>query len=279
MMKTWDDRLDLGNACLERSLLPTHFTEFPKSNIHMGGASDIRLHYCFSRWSASYHTVVYTSNGRGVLETQDATDEIYTNSMMVLPAGSSFRLHYSGEPWDFGWIILHDLPDWQHLKLRDGFLSYCQSAQVIYHLLCLIYYRTDAVQQTPMLADLHNEVYSTLDVADPRTEHESRLIQLFQEVEEQLHYPWTIEDMAQRVYYSAPHFHRLCMKVFRCSPMQKLANLRMEHACYLLQYTDWPVSEVASRVGYNDPFNFSTRFKKLRGVSPRIYRQRHVPKK
>lgn len=275
MDKIWDDRLDLDNACLERSLLPTHFTEFPSSNIHMGGASDIRVNYQFSRWQACYHTVLYTSSGKGGLETPEHVEEVFTNSMLILPAGSSFRLNYADEPWNFAWIILNDVPEWQYLKQRDCALSFCQSTQVIYHLLCLIYYQTAVIKRAPMLAALHEQVYSTLDVQDVGAEYESRLHQLFQEVEKQLHNPWTVESMAQRVYYSPPHFHRLCVKVFRCSPMQKLTSMRIDRACYFLQYTEWSVSEVASRVGYNDPFNFSTRFKKIKGVSPRVYRQQH----
>ena len=275
MTKPWDDRLDLGNTCLERSLLPTHFTEFTNSKIYMGGASDIELHYLFSRWQATYHTILYTASGKGQVETTSGFEDIFTNSLLILPAGSSFRLHYADEPWEFGWIILQDIPHWLHLKQREVLPVYCQSAQIIYHLLCLIYYQTDYVQRAPMLSALHEQVYSTLDVSHAASERESRLKQLFHEVEEQLHFPWTIEEMAKRVYYSPPHFHRLCVKAFDCSPMQKLAQLRMQRACYLLQYTEWPVNEVASRVGYSDPFNFSTRFKKIKGLSPRAYREKY----
>ena len=276
MSKRWDDNLDLDKNCFERALVPTYFTNFPASTIHMGGASDIREYYLFSRWQVSYHTVIYTASGKGTLETPEKEEEIYSNSLTILPAGSSFRLHYAGEPWDFAWIILLDIPEWHHLKQREECLSYCQSSQVIYHLLCLAYYHVEDRQRKPVLASLHEHVYSTLDFLDHASEYENRLHQLFQEVEEQLHYPWTIEEMTQRIHYSAPHFHRLCAKFFGCSPMQKLTTMRMERACYLLRYTEWPVSEVASRVGYNDPFNFSTRFKKLKKVSPRTYRQQQI---
>lgn len=51
-------------------------------------------------------------------------------------------------------------------------------------------------------------------------------------------------------------------------------TLRIEEAKYLLDYSNEPVTEIASSVGYNDPNYFSKVFTKLEHVTPHEYRKR-----
>lgn len=52
------------------------------------------------------------------------------------------------------------------------------------------------------------------------------------------------------------------------SCMQYLAKLRMEKAKELLNHTNLKISEIAERVGYENPLYFSSYFKKWVGISP-----------
>ena len=278
MNKRWEDQLDLGKDCLERSLLPHQFQEFSKSNIYMGGASDIKNHYFFSRWKANYHTIIYTSAGNGELITTENSYEVFTNSVTILPAGTSFCLKYSGQPWNFSWIILQDIRQWESLKATTTPISYYQNAQTLYHLLCLLYYEDSSIEKAQIFSLVNQKVNASLDIPNHDINIEHRITQFFQEVEQQLHFPWSVTSMANKVFYSPPHFHRLCMQLYQSSPMKKLTSIRMERASYLLEHTDWPIAEVANRVGYNDPFNFSKRFKKTTGLAPSDFRKQHTQK-
>lgn len=60
------------------------------------------------------------------------------------------------------------------------------------------------------------------------------------------------------------------------SPMQYLTRFRISNACMLLrEKPDMPIGQIALSVGYQDPLYFSRMFKKIRGVSPTEYRERH----
>jgi AraC family transcriptional regulator, transcriptional activator of pobA len=48
--------------------------------------------------------------------------------------------------------------------------------------------------------------------------------------------------------------------------------LRIHHACQMLGSEKLSVKEIAARLGYQDPFHFSRRFKAFQGVSPTEYR-------
>ena len=54
-----------------------------------------------------------------------------------------------------------------------------------------------------------------------------------------------------------------------------IMKLRLEHFCNLLETTELPVSIVADRSGFIDNSNFSTIFKKYKGMTPTEYRKKN----
>jgi AraC-like DNA-binding protein len=57
------------------------------------------------------------------------------------------------------------------------------------------------------------------------------------------------------------------------TPMQAFLHRKIARACYLLEVSDLPVTEVARQFGFDDPYYFSRLFRKITGVSPAHYRQ------
>ena len=54
-------------------------------------------------------------------------------------------------------------------------------------------------------------------------------------------------------------------------------DVRRELAMKLLQDTRLTVDDIATRLGYTDPSNFSRAFRRWLGESPRAYREKHLP--
>lgn len=63
------------------------------------------------------------------------------------------------------------------------------------------------------------------------------------------------------------------------SPMDMLAEIRMEHAKRLLLTSDRPLRQIAQAVGYSSEFYFSSRFKQVTGLSPSAYAHRNRGRK
>jgi AraC-like DNA-binding protein len=57
--------------------------------------------------------------------------------------------------------------------------------------------------------------------------------------------------------------------------MDYFTRLRLHQACQLLDNSDLSVKEVATALGYDDPFYFSRIFKALNEISPTEYRLLH----
>jgi AraC-like DNA-binding protein len=56
--------------------------------------------------------------------------------------------------------------------------------------------------------------------------------------------------------------------------MDYLFQVRLQHACALLQTTDKPVTTIAHDVGFADSRYFATRFQRSMGVTPSRFRLR-----
>lgn len=54
-----------------------------------------------------------------------------------------------------------------------------------------------------------------------------------------------------------------------------IMKLRLDHFCHLLETSDLPVSAAADRSGFIDSSNFSTIFKKYKGMTPTEYRKKY----
>lgn len=76
---------------------------------------------------------------------------------------------------------------------------------------------------------------------------------------------------------SAPYLSRLFHEYAGVSPSRYLTAYRMEQARKLLRDSRLSIGEIATRVGYPDPFHFSKTFKNCEGVSPSQFRQTGDP--
>jgi AraC-like DNA-binding protein len=91
--------------------------------------------------------------------------------------------------------------------------------------------------------------------------------------------PLTIGEVSRRLSVSARQLQRVFTDRADMGFRSYLIHVRMSNAAELLAATDLPVKEVAERVGYRDPSQFTKAFKRTHALSPGQWRlrQRGVP--
>jgi AraC-like DNA-binding protein len=273
MAAKWKDVLEIGPQCHERFLYPNKVLELATLDICMAGVSKLEGHYRVGHKNPEYHSVLYTTGGRGLLHTEHGAIEVEANSLMLLPANQPHLFELNSSFWSTTWLAFDATHRWEALNRPQATVEYCDKAQAVCHLMSLMYYEDDRVLRKTSLGQLEYYLTHTLMVPGTRYDQSNRLDALFKDMEDQLHYPWTIEEMSARIHYSAPHLHRLCKAAYGRSPIQQLIFLRMQRAQRLLTHTDWTLAQIAAAVGYQDIFNFSNRFKKSTGYTPGAYRK------
>jgi AraC family transcriptional regulator len=87
--------------------------------------------------------------------------------------------------------------------------------------------------------------------------------------------PLSISEVARVACLSPNHFLRAFRQVFRTTPYQYLTDLRLTGAKQLLEKTDYPITEICFRVGFESLGSFSWLFHRRTGISPQSYRRQN----
>ena len=117
---------------------------------------------------------------------------------------------------------------------------------------------------------VHRRVTATLQ---PNLTAESQLGRLWARVNADLAHPWTLSELAREAALSREALRRRCLRECGHSPLREVTRLRLQRAAELLRHTPDKIAAIAQRVGFNDPFAFSTAFKRLHGTQPSACRQ------
>ncbi|WP_041052953.1 helix-turn-helix transcriptional regulator [Vibrio owensii] len=271
----WHDDVHLAPACKERFLTLTEIPEWKRADIFMAGLAELRDGYHVERDKVGVHTLLFTIEGGGVLITPDFVKEIEPYTLTILPVDTCFRFEMNPSKglWKMVWLLPQNTEAWQHLSDLGQTVVPFRGSEQVWSLMTLLY--NEIGGRTGFRQLLISEVQRLVKrVETPISTSLSRVQTLFNEVEGQLHLPWTIAEMAKQCFISEEQFNRLSKQLFNMSPRSKLIELRMHKAADLLQYPAWSVAMIANRLGYRDPYNFTHRFKKFYGTSPTRYRKR-----
>lgn len=86
----------------------------------------------------------------------------------------------------------------------------------------------------------------------------------------------TVEMIAAEVGISRVHLHRKLKELTNQTTRDFIRNIRLRQAAELLSKKRHSIAEVADLVGFSNPNNFSTAFKELYGVPPRVYMEQRL---
>lgn len=281
------DQQDIGDATKERIVSPDLFPPLAKTHgITICGLSEAYTGFCFVRTRHPWWQTLICISGQGEVWDPQIGDwsicgpgYAYVTPPMVPHAYRAISTEY---PWHLAWVNL---------------LSSHVAAQSDLPVLL----KTDAEPLAASIRGLHTEsLQGGVTGADPLVteswcalvrayamrlcvaasmRHEvlpgdARLRRLFVEVAAELAHPWTLEKLAAKIHMSAEHLRRLCRAEGMESPLRRVTELRMRHAAALLAAGNYTVERAALAVGYENPFAFSTAFKRVMGRSPSAFRSK-----
>lgn len=103
-----------------------------------------------------------------------------------------------------------------------------------------------------------------------------RMKRVFEYVMQNFHKEIRLQDVADLAYMSESAFSRYFKKRTRKSFSTFLTEIRIEHACKLLQKDQLSVSEVSYQSGFKNLSNFNRQFKGLKKTTPLNYRTRFI---
>ena len=276
---------------IPRSSLPKlseHPLVFPLMPTDIGWYPNARFHYCEREKGTHEHILILCVEGSGWYDINGQRGTIEKNEALLIPRDTPHIYAASdGAPWSIYWVhftgssadfFVRQLAADEHTISADAdtvstlqqlFTECCDAlatgfvlqrmiyaSQTLHHLLASLVFNNRAFSPTLQTSRFHN-LNATLVY-----------------LEQNVHEPLTLADMAAHAELSTSHFSRLFKEQTGYSPMDYFIHLKIQTACKLLYLTRMTVREISFELGYDDPYYFSRMFKKVMGMSPVQYRDK-----
>jgi AraC-like DNA-binding protein len=228
--------------------------------------------------------LIYCSSGRGFLRTPDWQGNVEPGQVLLLPQG--LRHTYSADPldpWTIFWVHFQGSSTrvfLQYLGYREGtpVVEAGVSPLLIGSFTSLMEIRRTGYSTRAFINGSNHLRHLLTQVAMEISVHKGRMQSGF-ELEhvqaymlENIDQAMTLDRLADAANMSKFHFSNRYKELTGYSPIKHFLNMKMEHACHLLDSTELGVGAIAAQLGYDDPLYFSRLFKKTLGQSPRSYR-------
>lgn len=131
-----------------------------------------------------------------------------------------------------------------------------------------------SAQATEILARGMFALRHNVELANPVDSKRARLQVAKDMMDADLRYPWSIAELARRAGSSRRSFNLRFRAAYGMSAIDYLRTRRLEIAREALVYQNMTVTEAADLVGYTNPANFATAFRKRFGSVPSLCRSR-----
>jgi AraC-like DNA-binding protein len=269
----------ISPKCQQKVLGQEDLAALAEQQIIQCGTCIAKELFTIERPDPDFFTLLFTFSGTGKVTTLNDDWELEPGSLLVLPPHVANTIALANEEWQLAWMMLSpSSPLMNHLPIRIQLLHMPYGELLQNSIDGLVLAQTmpalaHSKIQPLLVAQMMQVLNASLSESPIQSRQALRLKQVFEQIEKQLDCDWTVEKMAELAHFSAPHFHRLCKQFYQQSPLQHVISLRMKHAKRLLSGTDWPIQDIAELVGYPELTNFSTRFRKAHGTSPRDFRR------
>ena len=121
-------------------------------------------------------------------------------------------------------------------------------------------------QTTPavVMPDLNTDIFDSLD--------DELVVKAVKYVESKMHNPdLSVEQLSEHFGVSRVHLYNKIKSATRLTPIEFIRIIRLRRGARMLRDGGMTVSEVASKVGFNSPRNFSKYFREEFGILPSAY--------
>ena len=180
----------------------------------------------------------------------------------------------AGNVWSFAWVRYQQPEEQRPIATSNSPVLARFNAEPLHAAITGLYHEcNDAAAPAQMHHWVELIQSYVMRFARP-LQSDDRLWRLWNRVSTRLNANWTVDSLARESQLSGEHLRRLCRKQLGRSPMQHVTFLRMQRAGELLSTTDDKVETIDTAIGYENPFVFSTTFKKWTGWRPTEFRAR-----
>lgn len=258
-------------------------------NMYRCGIEDCSPGHSWGPALRDHYIIHYITSGKGVYHAGGSTYALEKGQGFLVPPNTILSYQADTEnPWSYCWVGFHGLKAEMYLKRasitvenpifkydRDSALKDCIDQMIETKNLV----HSSDVKLLGLLYIFLSLLVEAADHEKALNNSETRKEQYVKKAIDyiQMNYAQrvSIQEIASSIGIDRSYLYSLFKEYLNTSPQDFLINFRMSKACELMKNQSLSIAEVSRSVGYEDQLLFSKVFKKVRGKSPKGYRNLH----
>jgi AraC family transcriptional regulator of arabinose operon len=242
-------------------------------------------HYTYRKKGLPENFLFYCVDGYGWYKIGNKKFAVSPNEFFILPQNVEHAYGSSDKhPWSIYWIHFggQTLPSFNgmhavkkhfqpfHIKSSDEIFTLFAK---LYETLELGYSATNLLFANMCLSHFISLfIFNGKYVAVPSNHKTDFIDNAILFMREHIHENITLNELSKHYQYSPSRFSNLFRQKTGYAPIDYFSQMKMQKASQQLDFTDDPIKVIAFNLGYEDPYYFSKKFRKIVGMSPTKYR-------
>jgi AraC-like DNA-binding protein len=242
------------------------------------------LGHRMSRPAPDDHLLIYCRAGQGWLQTEDGRLAIGGGDLLLLPKGQAHAYGADPDkPWTLYWVHFDGelVADFLRPLGKGPLWRIGVQPRLLAEFDALLNLRKQGLSLPHFIYAAHQlqALLASLAVLPARAKLKSGRVLDVDAVQavmrSHLHDSLNLDALAAQFKLSRFHFAKTYRALTGHAPIQDFIQLKMAHACRLLDEGEQGIREVAEQLGYEDVYYFSRLFRKVVGMAPSHYRALH----
>ena len=265
--------------------------DYSENSFNFTSAQELNMYYCGQRIKTLNHSygpyiknhilINFVVEGNATLYVNDKKYRINANQIFVMFPNS--KIYYEadkGSLWTIKWVGLYGDLTYKYLDMLG--ISYNNpifdilSPSKMEHILDELFIKSssslleDKLKCISLLHEFFSVLFKDIHINYNSNDYIEAALNLMR-----FNYDKaiTVADIAKELNINSNYFSKLFKKETGMSPIDMLHSIKIDRACFLLQNTKIPISEIAHAIGIPDQFYFCRFFKKHIGKNPSEYRK------
>jgi len=239
----------------------------------------------------SQYLIHYIISGKGTYTVGDKTYHLKENDgFLIWPGELTYYKADKDNPWQYVWIAFDGVKaktylSYANLDEKNLIFNYSKDTSLVEYVLKMFDLKhftiSNKLQLEGLLYMFMSKLTENVDINPNQSVYNSSEIYLEKSIEfikNNYVNPIKINEIADYIGINRSYLTNIFKKNLNISPQDFLLNYRIDKATELLTLTNFSIKVIANSVGYHDPLTFSKIFKKIKGISPKKYREDNVLK-
>ncbi|GAX08558.1 AraC family transcriptional regulator [Secundilactobacillus silagincola] len=243
-------------------------------------------HYVSRQNGTNTWIVIFCTNGSGTVVVDHTTYAMKQHSFIILPPNIRHKYFTAeNDPWDIYWVHFRGNLATSYpcvypksvFYLEELPISQIKSVMELFWFMIKTFQPGFSLNRELYASQLLGALLSGLSVNKSDVTTGSTYVDMaIQYIYKNISNPIKLDDIAKTLGISISYLSRTFRKVTKVSVNQFITSAKIDRASHYLRFTNIPIQQIATRLGYTDSYYFSRVFKKEYHVSPREYRQQEI---